>query len=70
MRKLTSHVAYVYHIPGTYRIFIEDWLHRNIIFGSKRLNQGNQIKDKFELSPLGIIYLAKLVNNHICYIKM
>lgn len=63
-------VAYVYHIPGTYRIFIEDWLYRNIIFGSKRLNQGNQIKDRLELSPLGIIYLAKLVNNHICYIKM
>lgn len=63
-------VAYIYHIPGTYTIFMEDWLYRNIIFGSKRLNLGNQIKEKFELSPLGIIYLAKLVNNHICYIKM
>lgn len=63
-------VAYIYHIPGTYTIFMEDRLYRNIIFGSKRLNLGNQIKEKFELSPLGIIYLAKLVNNHICYIKM
>lgn len=63
-------VACVYHIPGIYTIFIEDRLYRNIIFGLKRLNQDNQIKDKSELSPLGIIYLAKLVNNHICYIKM